>query len=303
MLLYWIYTPLYQNESFFEGTFGPFIDVLLNGGKYGSDILIVGYVYDRPSFETFILQTSYLFLPFFAIGGIFFWISRKEGIKFLIAGTTAALFFLVYAIPFLGIRNVLTDRWIPFLILFLGILAAAYIISCIDLINSNTIKLVTIFAIVAIFSFLMITVPGINKDNPLVAQDKTVRNQYTDNELGAVKTIKAIHGGTIITDYNFISPFSVDGSDYIREGQNFFISSVALFTSENELLTISKNRGLLIILRKSTLNEPVNLRASELYGDLYASPLSKTSFEYFERAENQDLIFTNGNVIGYYSNR
>lgn len=303
MLIYWMYTPLENNESFFAATLGPFIDVLFTGGEYGSDTLIVGYTYVRPFFETFILQTSYLFLPFFAIGGIFFWISRKEGIKFLIASTGAALFFLVYAIPFLGIRNVLTDRWIPFLVIFLGILAAAYIIACIDLINSNTTKLVTIFAIVAIFSFLMVTVPGINKDNPLVAQDKTVRNQYSYNELGAVKTIKSIQSGTIIVDPNFNSPFLVDGTDYAKEGPHFFIGSVASFTSENELMAISENRGLLTILRKITLTEPVSLVASELYGAEYATPLSKTSFDYFDRAENQNLIFTNGNVIGYYSNR
>lgn len=303
MLIYWMYTPLENNESFFEATFGPFVDVLFTGGEYGSDTLIVGHAYIRPFFETFILQTSYLFLPFFAIGGIFFWISRKEGIKFLIASTGAVLFFFIYAIPFLGIRNVLTDRWIPFLVLFLGILAAAYIISCIDLIHSNTTKVVTIVAIIAIFSFLMITVPGINRDNPLVAKDRTVRNQYTQSELGAVKTIKSIQDGILIVDPNFFSPFLVDGSDYTTESQYFYISSVSSFTSENELLEISENRGLFSILRKSTLTEPVALRISELRGEVFASPLSKTTFEYFEGAENQNLIFTNGDVIGYYSNR
>jgi hypothetical protein len=303
MILYWIYTPLYNNESFFKVTFGPFVDVLLSGGQYGSDTLIVGQLYDRQFIETVLLQTSYLILPLFAIGGIFFWISRKEAIKFSIAFTAAALFFLVYAIPFLGIRNLLTDRWMPFLVIFLGILGAAFIISSIDSINSNTTKLVTIFAIVAIFSFLMIVVPSINKDNPFVAKDTTIRNQFTNKELGAVETIKSIDRGTIIIDPDFTSPFLVYGSDYRTGGQNFSINSVVSFGSENELLEISNNSGLLTVLRKSTLIEPISLKASELYGDIYARPLSVSSFEYFDRAENQNLIFTNGNVIGYYSNR
>jgi hypothetical protein len=303
MLLYWIYTPLYNNESFFKVTFGPFVDVLINGGQYGSDVLIVGQLYERPFIETLLLQTSYLILPFFAIGGIFFWISRKNAIKFSIAFTAAALFFLVYAIPFLGIRNLLTDRWMPFLIIFLGILGAAIIISSIDSVKSNTPKFVTIFAIVAIFSFLMIVVPSINKDTPFVAKDTTIRNQFTYQELGAVETIKSIDRGTIIIDPDFNSPFLVYGNDYKTGRQNSSVYSVVSFGSENELLAISNSSGLLTILRKSTLIEPVSLKASELYGDIYTRPLSVSSFATLDGAENQNLIFTNGDVTGYYSNR
>jgi hypothetical protein len=301
MILYWIYTPLYDNESFFKVTFGPFVDVLLNGGQYASDTLIVGHVYVRPFIETVTLQTSYLILPFFAIGGIFFWLSRKDGIKFAIACTAAALFFLVYVFPFLGIRNLLTDRWMPFLIIILGFLAAAYIIALMDLIHSNKIKLVTLFSIIVIFSFLMVTIPAINKDNPFVAKDKTIRNQYTNNEISAIERIKSLYGGTIIVDPEFITPMVLYGSNYTLAGHNFY--SVVTFASENELLAISESSGLLIVLRKSTLNEPVTLTAPELFGDTIAAPLSKTSFDYLENRENQNLIFTNGNVISYYTNR
>jgi len=303
MILYWMYTPLYNNESFFRVVLGPFFDVLMSGGQYGSDLLIVGHQYVRPFFETAVLQTSYLILPFFAIGGIFFWLSRKDGIKFSIACTAAALFFLVYAIPLSGIGNLLTDRWIPFLYLFLGILAAAYIISCTDLIKSNRIKLVTIFSIIVIFSFLMVITPAINKDNPLVAKDTTVRNQFKYSEIGAVKMIKSIHEGTIIVDADFISPFLLYGTENRPENQNMIMSSVVAFSSEDELIKISENSGLLIVLRKSTLIEPISLMSSELNGDVYAAPLSETPFEYLDNAANQNLIFSNGNVIGYFSNR
>jgi hypothetical protein len=43
--------------------------------------------------------------------------------------------------------------------------------------------------------------------------------------------------------------------------------------------------------------------ASDLYADRIATPLSKTIFENFENMENQDLVYTNGNVISYYSHR
>ena len=303
MLLYWIYTPLYQNESFFEATFGPFIEVLLSGGEYGSDVLIVGQGYVRPLLDTVVVQTSYLILPFFAIGGIFFWVSRKDAIKFSIACTAAVVFFLVYAIPFLGIRNLLTDRWMPFVMVFLGILGAAYIISCIDIFNSKTVKIITIVTIISIFSFLMITIPQINKDNPLVSKETTIRNQYTYSEIGAAETIKAIHGGMIIVDPEYVSPFGLYGGNNTLEEQIDFGNSFASFTSESELLAISENYRLLTVLRKSTVSEPITLSVSELYADRVAIPLSKTIFENYENAENQNLVYSNGNVISYYSQR
>ena len=302
MIFYWIYTPINTYQSFFDGVLAPFIEMLQTGGDYGSNLLIIGQNYNRAIFETFLLQISYLILPFFAIGGIFFWLSRKNEIKFSVAFTSGTLFFLVYAIPLLGIRNLLTDRWIPFLAIFLGIVAAAYILAITELFKTNTKKIVTIFFLVTLLSFLMIIPPGINKDNPLVGKDRTIRNQYEYNEIEAVETITLIHGkNNIITDTNFESVFLTYGSLDTLEGKRNIDNSIASFLSEKQLVEESENSGSLIILRKSTLNEPIELKASALYGDTYATYLSKTTIEFFENAQNQDLIFTNGNIIGYYS--
>jgi len=301
MIFYWIYTPLNYQQSFFDGILGPFIEILQTGGEYGGDVLITGQKYIRPFLDTFLLQFSYLILPFFAIGGIFFWLSRKDDIKFSVAFSAAALFFLVYAIPLSGIRNVLTDRWIPFLSIFLGIVAAAYIISCTELFKSNTKRVVTIFLIVSIVTFFMIVPPGINKDNPLVGKDRTVRNQYKFNEIEAIKTITLFHGNNLITDTNFESLFLTYGSYDSIEEKRRLDDSLSSFLSEQQLLEASEDSGSLTILRKSTLNEPITLKASQLYGDNYAAPLPQTIIDFFENTSNQDLIFSNGNVIGYYS--
>jgi hypothetical protein len=140
MIFYWIYTPLNLKQSFFDGVLAPFIRILQTGGNYGSDLLIIGHEYNQTFMETFLLQLSYLVLPFFAIGGIFFWLSRRDEIKFSVAFTSGVLFFLVYAIPMLGIRNLLTDRWMPFLSVFLGIVAVEYIISGVELFKTNAEK-------------------------------------------------------------------------------------------------------------------------------------------------------------------
>jgi hypothetical protein len=293
MVFYWIYTPMYQNISFFEAVLTPIIDFFNTGGSYGSDLLIVGHNYERPLFETIILQTSYLILPFFGIAGIFFWLSRKDEIKFSIAFTAGVLFFIVYAVPLLGTRNLLTDRWMPFLSVFLGIVAAAYIISGIELIKSNTAKIGTILIILTLLSVFLIGPPEINKDNPLVGKDKTIRNQFTYSEIESAGTITQLNGENIITDSSFQSLF------------DFHLKNNTLrqFQSENQLIEDSKRHGSLIILRKTTLSEPISLQSSELSVDFYAGRLSKTTFEYFETEKNRNLVFTDGNIIGYQSNR
>ncbi len=179
----------------------------------------------------------------------------------------------------------------PFLFIFLGIVAAAYILSGVELIKSITLKIVTIFVILTLLSFFMITPPEINKDNPLVAKNQTVRNQFKYSEVQAAETISQIHGKWLITDSSYQSLF-LPGKDYYVVG----------FESEDHLLEDAKEPNSLIILRKSTLIEPVPLKASTLYGDFYDDHLSKTSFEYFETAKNRNLVFTNGNIIGYQSN-
>jgi hypothetical protein len=303
MIFYWIYTPLYYNASFFDGILAPFIDILTSGGLYGSEQLLTGHRYDIQFFETFMLQTSYLILPFFGIAGVFFWLSRKDDLKFSIAFISGLLFFLVYAIPMLGIRNLLTDRWIPFLSIFLGICAAAYIISGVEIIRSNVTKLITIFIIASLLSFFMIIPPAINKDNPFMAKNQTIRNQFSDNEIAATGTISLIHKGNIMTDSTFTSLFLVYKSDHSLESEKNFYKNMSDFGTENQLINESEERSSLVVLRKSTLYEPVSLKASDLYGDTYAGRLSRTSFEYFENAKSQNLVFTNGNIIGYRPNR
>lgn len=308
MLIYWMSTIAYNDLSFFETVLSPFIDVLKHGGQYGSDLLIVGHEYSRPFSETILLQVSYLIIPFFSIGGIYYWLSKKDTIKFSIAMASAILFVIIYAVPLSGVRNLLTDRWMPFLLIFLGILASVFIFSCIDLIKSNFYKYVSIFLIISIFSFIMIITPGINKDNPLIAKDTTPRNQFTTNEISAVVDIKSMigekmpMGKKIFVDPSFTSAVLFYGGDSTIEYQKQMYEVIIPFSQEKEISYLLNNHGSIFILRKSTLNEPVILPASGLYGDTYAAHFPKIYFDSLERSRTHNQVFSNGNVLAYYSN-
>ncbi len=148
-------------------------------------------------------------------------------------------------------------------------------------------------------SFLMIIPPVINKDNPFAGKDRTIRNQFKFNEIAAINTITLFQGGSIVTDTDFKSLFSLYGRSDSLEGTRNISDTVSSFQSEKQLRDESGRSGSLTVLRK---NELIKLKASQLYGDSYVSPLSNTTFEFFENAGNHNLVFTNGNIIGYYTN-
>jgi len=288
MLFYWMQTNMYANKSFFEFTVNSFHSILRFGGKYGSDVLIIGAKSTRSFFDSLILQSTYLILPFFAIAGILFWLSQKDSKKFTIALTTAVLYCIIYMIPLFGIRNLLTSRWIPFITILLCILAASYIISSIELIKSNSIKILTLFTIVALFSFLMVTVPAVNKDNPLVSKQLTMRNQFNDNEIYSAKHLGALYPESIVVDPGFLEAFVFYGSDNTINNLIKLRDRVSTFKDKSTLINISKKQDTMIILRTCTLYETIPLKTTKT--------LSNDLFDYFKRP-NYNIVYTNGNVI------
>lgn len=298
IISYWIGMGYPDGSTFFDRMLGPFIDVLRAGGEYGSDLLVVGRSYEQPLFDRLILQSSYLILPFFAIGGLLLWMTPESRKRFSIAVVSATLFVMVYGIPLLGIRNLITSRWMPLLCIFLAILAAAFIWRSVNLMPPDAVKRCSIFLIVFVFAFLMITTPGINKDNPLVSEDTTVRNQFTLSEARAAETTESVFEGDTYVDSTFLSAYiyymtpDLSGKEVEIRGRAFQFS-------------ISGNDGPigandLFILRTCTLHEPVTVKASHLYSDKRAQIIPQDFFDGFE-SRHFDLVYSNSYVLGYLS--
>lgn len=296
ILSYWIGMEFPGGSTFFDCVLGPFIDVFRAGGEYGSDLLVVGHAYERPLFDLLILQSSYLILPFFAIGGLLLWISPENKEKFSVAVVAATLFVMVYAIPLLGVRNLLTSRWMPFLCIFLALLAAAFIWQSVSLMLFRTGKICSIFVIVFVFAFLMITTPGINKDNPFVSDGTTIRNQFTCSEVQAAETTGSMFSGDTYVDSTFLGAymFYMDPNRSSKEGE-FSERVYPLDISSNDNLIGTEN---LFVLRTCTLYEPVAVRTSHLYGDSRAQVISLSFFEKFE-SPRFDRVYSNSYVLGY----
>jgi hypothetical protein len=293
-----MHTSVGSGRTFFDYVVGPFINVLQSGGEYGSNVLIVGTEYHRSLLDTLLLHSSYLILPFFAIGGVLLWLSLRDNKKFSIVTAVIILYLFVYGIPLLGMRNMLTSRWVPLLSVFLVIVASAYILTSIELIKSNRNKVFAIFTIAVIFSFFMITTPAINKDNPIVAKDTTTRTQFKDNEICAAKTINNVYTGRIKLDLPLINYFSYEPS--ASSIPQIECKSLLEVFDADYIASSTPEEGAMIILRKCTLNEPISVKASKRYGDLRAQLLHKEFFERFE-SNDYDLVYNNSGVLGYIS--
>jgi hypothetical protein len=295
---YWMHTYMSPGRTFFDAVVGPFISVLQSGGEYGSNVLIVGTEYHRSLLDTLLLHSSYLIIPFFAIGGVLLWLSLRDNKKFSIVTAVIILYSFVYGIPLLGMRNLLTSRWVPFLSVFLVIVASAYIFTIIELIKSNRNKIFAIFTIAVIFSFFMITTPGINKDNPIFAKDTTFRNQFKDSEVSTAKTISNVYTGRIKIDSLMSTCFSE-----IRASSVPRIESELLFEgfgADYIASSTQEENVTMIMLRKCTLNEPITVKVSKYYGVSRIQSLPKEFFARFE-SKDYDLVYNNSGVLGYIS--
>lgn len=298
IVAYWIGMEFPSGSTFFDYVLRPFVDVLRAGGEYGSDLLVVGRSYEQPLVDHLILQSSYLILPFFAIGGLLWWMSPENRKRFSIAVVAAALFVMVYGISLLGIRNLLTSRWMPLLCIFLVILAAAFIWRSVHLMSSRTGKICSVFLVVFVFAFLMITTPGINKDNPLVSKDTTIRNQFTYSEIQAAETIESVFDGDTYVDSTFLGAYVYHTDPVISEKEIETSGNISQFSiSGNDDLIGTNN---LFVLRTCTLYEPIAVKASHLYGDTMARIIPQSFFDSFE-SHHFNLVYSNSYVLGYLS--
>jgi hypothetical protein len=293
MQTYWTFTYVHGDISFFEMILKPLIGVLQGGTAYSSDELIVGTLTNQDALETLLLHICYLALPFFAIGGVLAWFFRediKKINKFSAALVVIVLYGLAYGIPLLGMRNLLTSRWFPLISVFLVLVAASYMLKLVSLIDFKKAKIPAVFILVLLFSFIMLETPGINKDNPLVAKETTVRNQFKDVEIQAIETVTGKYSGNILMDSPYDSCLFYCNPEYSSINAKYF--------DIQNIKTGEINGNPMVLLRKTTLEEPISIDDPERYGVSIVQTVPEEFFNRFE-AQNYALIYNNEEVSAY----
>ncbi|MDD4249827.1 MAG: hypothetical protein PHT13_12070, partial [Methanosarcina sp.] len=168
--------------------------------------------------------------------------------------------------------------------------AASYILKLTSLFSSKKAKISTIFIIMLFFSFVMVTTPGINKDNPLVGKETTVRNQFKNIEIQAVETLSTVHSGNILMD----SPYD---SCLFYRNQGYDTNNATYFNT-NQIETREISGDGMVLLRKSTLGEPISINDPNRFGVSIIQPLPAEFFNSFEAPEYA-LVYDNAEVFAY----
>jgi hypothetical protein len=141
---------------------------------------------------------------FFGIIGALYCSSHKGQAKkyFPLIFLVFALFFVRYAFPILGLRNILPARWPAFAFVCFALFVGLGIFYALSLLKTKK----SIFCAVAIFffvgSFFMITGAATNQDSPLYGEEGFQKSIWTESEMNMYIRINETYCGTIIADYN-----------------------------------------------------------------------------------------------------
>ncbi|MCJ7445195.1 MAG: hypothetical protein MUO26_11845 [Methanotrichaceae archaeon] len=292
---YWMNTDVRPGLTFFEWVLRPAIAMLETGGEYNPQVLLTGPEYVRPMFETVLIQLCYLLIPFLTIGGVFLSILKKQK-ELALSFVIPILFILIYGIPLLGIRNLLTSRWEPFLSIIATLIISQYIIYLIFLSNKRISKVAITCIISFVIAFLMLITPAINKDTMIISNiNNTVSSQFTNGEIYAARRIADVSIYPILLDNLYISSFLFYNTTNKKLNFTSFDKDLILNNDHNIYDT-------LIILRNSMKYNPICVKNSSLYGDAINMYVPQEFFNKFDN-NNYNMIYYNGNVSAYLLNR
>lgn len=274
--------------SFFDRMLNE-LSYVLSALEFGSETTVTIATYFGMWTNT-LFHLGYLVVLFFAVGGMLWWLSSRDDWKFSIAGATIVLYTWVYGVPAVGMRSLITGRWIAIFFPFIAILAAEYMIRLIQLMKPNLSRIV-IFGMATLITFLMITTSYVNKDNPIFARERMHRDQYMASEVSAVSTLNAAYSGIIRTDGSYTS--GIMRQLEMNSVTELFDTEYISNAGERE------ESGTLIIIRECIFEETVRIIVP---GQIYDTRRTVDQ-EFLERfkSSDYDLVYANGQVTGYIS--
>ncbi len=284
---YWMFTYVGSNRTVFNYLIEPMIRALTTDIMIGNEEAVTSAVY-YSTLSNILFHLGYLILLFISIGGIILEASSKDDRKFSMSIVSLILFSIIYGVPLLGIRNMFTGRWFPFLIVFLVILASPYFLKAIYLLKSKSTIIISCFIIFSVFTFFMITTPYINEDNPLYSKERFSRNQFKESEINALKIFN-ICSGIVKADRSYTNGIMRQ----INTNSKIEAMDLEYISSDNN------DEGKLVLLRKCSLEEPVEITDPNSLGA--GQVKMKLPISFFERYDSlkYNFIYNNGNVNGY----
>lgn len=207
--------------------------------------------------------------PILAVGGSLLWLKSNDLKKIAISITFLTMYGISFLIPLLGFNSFLTDRWLPFVYFFAMPPLAFYFFNVVDRINRVKLNILVsnVFIFLLIFSF--ITSPVVNKDNPLILKNVSVRYQFKLSEIIPLRYMRTNYNGFVTMDSTFSDCYGLYGFNvtqfYKDQASKISYFDVNLLNTKN--INADNN---LILFRKVLLNRPTEIVSNDttIYGKI-----------------------------------
>jgi len=187
----------------------------------------------------------------FGIIGALYCSFDKERAKkyFPLISLVAVLFFIRYAFPIFGMRNIIPDRWPAFAFVCFALFIGFGILCILSLMKTRRAVLCTVTILFLIGSLLMITNSATNQDSPLYGGEVSPNLIWTESEMSMYAHINETYDGIIIADeHTHTRPFST----YLKNE-----NSVPIRILSDGTLDLERLSSGLVIWRQDSLNRPV----------------------------------------------
>lgn len=118
---------------------------------------------------------------------------------------------ITFGFPYFGITNLISDRWLPFIMVLAAPIVAEGILVLSRLLNGEHKKAVFLVLIVFVFALFTLNSYGVNTYTPFYGADypkDPYRYAFNQSEMTAADSILAMNLSQVTTDVNYLSlPF------------------------------------------------------------------------------------------------
>ncbi len=246
MIYHWM-DPSYP---FFDETFGGLLKSLSMEAEFlGATTL--SNVHGR--WEELLQPAGFCLYVFFGIIGTLYCSSRKEQAKkyFPLIALALILFFVRYAFPIFGMRNIIPDRWPAFAFFCFALFVGFGIFCALSLLKTKKSVLCAVAMFFFIGSFFMITDASTNHDSPLYGEEVFLKFIWTESEMRMYTHMNEIYDGTIIADLQTAGgPIST----YLKNKKSVPFQISPDGTIDTEILSSS-----LVVWKRDSLTRPMHI--------------------------------------------
>ena len=193
---YWASVFYYPDQTFFTAVArGLYLTIK-------SNFEFIGEVVQVPSAFPANRIWYHMFIGLVVIGTLS-WLSSKmrNNLRMTIITSTVVLALIVVILPSFNIKNLLTTRWVPFIIVIGAALVAQGILAVSAIAKGKVMPAVVLVALIFSLSMFSVNSSGVNRYTPFY--EKPTRNDFIQSELDAANTIVSKYDSQIFTDWAY----------------------------------------------------------------------------------------------------